>query len=1257
MKKKFIIKKIAAYGLATAMVFSMAQVPAVTKWQPPMVNVQASTMEALYTGTESLTTDKLILPEEDWGEDKPIIPYDVSISDITLTENFNMTADITIDADTYASLADEGDYLKLQGVVKVGEDWAWKDSQVIPYITQDSFQKDGDVYKTSIEIPFSDFEPDNLKGIYFVVVAKGFEGKITFSDVKLTEVAKSGVKEEQLIYSSTAARPLDVDFSELEAEDWYNPPAITYANEFDNVVLAQNAIIKGTVTVDSDLYNSLDADGSYIKLQSVVKLGALDDWTQSGDYPEFYKDDFTENDGKYSADFTAKLSDIKGGDLYEIIFRTVGVGAKGTVTISDVSISNVIIKDDDSLPEKEATVIDDFESYNSGDNTDWEQEAGWQYDAAFVPVVADFNGSNHLELPLDYTGCEGYTWSEAKIKKTFAEGIDVSAYNRLTYSLIYPKELDGSLKAKVFAKDAESGTTVIDKEGTIETTDLGNGYIKADVTIKFSPNSAPITELIIGTVGVSTSFKGSVYIDDITLSQYSAAADFVDITATPGEGSVADISKMPTTVSLADSEATDTTRALYAYLKGLDAGNQVLFGHQNDTFKHVSTGDGVYSDVKDITGSVSGIVGIDSLALTGAELGLDNTEEAVAKSIEISKAAASEGAIITLSTHMPNMSNSKIVKNADGTFDFSACDFAESKDLSNNCAEEVLPGGKYNAQFTAYLDIIAEYAKGLGDIPVLFRPFHENDGGWFWWGAASTDKQTYIAMYRYMEDYLEAQGVHNFIYVYSPGGPVTSEAKYLDRYPGDDYVDVIGFDYYDDYNSYPAEYSESFIENLEKTCTVVKSIADKKNKVAAISETGARVMKQDGSDNEGILVKNNPIKDQNWYGKVNEVAKKTGMSYFLLWANFGDTNFYVPYKYNETKGQELINEFIDFYNEDSSIFANGTNFYGNASEKAVTDDAASKEVSGYFTNVFSKMVIKEAMTIEAVVKNLPEGTDVSVVVANNEANTKVELPATKTDKGYTATLTADNLAKLGKTSAGSITLMAGDKELVSCNYISLSKDKEKLAKNVLEDFELYYGDDDFLNGTYSVNSAAGCNSTFSHVVNEKAAGKYSGSFNYTLKTAKNEVWTGLKKNLDNQDYSDYNAVSLWIKPDGQGQKLVIQLVSNGEDFEAHLTEFAKTDKAQYVTIPFDKLKGKNGGTFDASNVTNFAVWCNSIPGNATDVESSILLDDVQCVYLNSDELKQVDGAYKTSDSIFGSTKGKSEQPVDPGNEDPAWYCP
>lgn len=77
---------------------------------------------------------------------------------------------------------------------------------------------------------------------------------------------------------------------------------------------------------------------------------------------------------------------------------------------------------------------------------------------------------------------------------------------------------------------------------------------------------------------------------------------------------------------------------------------------------------------------------------------------------------------------------------------------------------------------------------------------------------------------------------------------------------------------------------------------------------------------------------------------------------------------------------------------------------------------------------------------------------------------------------------------------------------------------------------------------------------------------------------------------------------------------MIQLVSNGEDFEANLTDFVKTADARYITIPFSELKGKQNGTFDPKSITKFAVWCNSIAPEgqkAVDVDSSIVFDDIQ----------------------------------------------
>lgn len=206
--------------------------------------------------------------------------------------------------------------------------------------------------------------------------------------------------------------------------------------------------------------------------------------------------------------------------------------------------------------------------------------------------------------------------------------------------------------------------------------------------------------------------------------------------------------------------------------------------------------------------------------------------------------------------HMPNFSSSKIVKNLDGTYSFYGCDFSESKDLSNDIVKQILPGGEYNEVFTAYLDVIADYASQLqaAGIPIMIRPFHENTGSWFWWGSMNT-AETYKSLYRYTKDYMEQSGVHNLLWVYSPNGPITSEAAYMSYYPGDEYVDILAFDYYNDYNSYPAAADNSFFDSLDTTCNIVSSIAAKRGKIPAIAECGVRVMKKDGSDNEGLLVR------------------------------------------------------------------------------------------------------------------------------------------------------------------------------------------------------------------------------------------------------------------------------------------------------------------------------------------------------------------------------------------------------------------
>ena len=157
------------------------------------------------------------------------------------------------------------------------------------------------------------------------------------------------------------------------------------------------------------------------------------------------------------------------------------------------------------------------------------------------------------------------------------------------------------------------------------------------------------------------------------------------------------------------------------------------------------------------------------------------------------------------------------------------------------------------------------------------------------------------------------------------------------------------------------------------------------------------------------------------------------------------------------------------------------------------------------------------------------------------------------------------------------------------------------------------------------------------------------------------MWTGrIKSELTNNDFSKYNALEMWVQPDGMGQKLVIQITDgSGEEFEVYLTDFVKGTKAQYVTIPFSSFKGKKGGTLDASDIVKFAVWCNSIvPEDHTGkwtVDSAIYFDGIQAVKLTDDMLKK-NPVDKNGLIITDKSLVKKDE-ADPGKDDPTTEAP
>jgi mannan endo-1,4-beta-mannosidase len=118
---------------------------------------------------------------------------------------------------------------------------------------------------------------------------------------------------------------------------------------------------------------------------------------------------------------------------------------------------------------------------------------------------------------------------------------------------------------------------------------------------------------------------------------------------------------------------------------------------------------------------------------------------------------------------------------------------------------------------------------------MIFRPYHEFDGDWFWWGKGHTSREDFIAVWRFTVSYLRDQlGVHNFLYAFSPDNKFNSEYEFLERYPGNEWVDMVGMDNYGDFGRDGKYNLEAGLKKLE----IVSEYAQKAGKLAAFTETG-----------------------------------------------------------------------------------------------------------------------------------------------------------------------------------------------------------------------------------------------------------------------------------------------------------------------------------------------------------------------------------------------------------------------------------
>ena len=337
----------------------------------------------------------------------------------------------------------------------------------------------------------------------------------------------------------------------------------------------------------------------------------------------------------------------------------------------------------------------------------------------------------------------------------------------------------------------------------------------------------------------------------------------------------------------ADAAATKRTRALLANLHQL-AGHKIMFGHQDDLAY------GVYwrreegrSDVQETCGAYPAVFGWD----LGSRFGpgkMSNIDSVRFRDMNRwIRQAYAMGGVNTLSWHLDNLST------GGNSWDTTAA------------VRDLLPGGQYHSRLTEQLDVLAELLNGLKtgglfkhEIPVIFRPWHEHTGHWFWWGAHGCTPDEYKALYRFTVDYLRKEkGVHNVLYAYSPD-VFKDKEHYMDRYPGDAYVDILGLDYY-----YRPDNIEKIKTDLPQKLVLVSELASEHGKVAAFTETGFEA-----------------IPMENWWTQMLlhqvETAK---IAYVLVWRNA--TNHSKPgHYYAPFPGQVSAKDFVAFSRSERMCF-------------------------------------------------------------------------------------------------------------------------------------------------------------------------------------------------------------------------------------------------------------------------------------------------------------------------------------------------
>ncbi len=336
-------------------------------------------------------------------------------------------------------------------------------------------------------------------------------------------------------------------------------------------------------------------------------------------------------------------------------------------------------------------------------------------------------------------------------------------------------------------------------------------------------------------------------------------------------------------IELADDNATDQAKLLYHRLQEI-AKKGIAFGHQDATaygvnWEHADDPANLRSDIKDVAGKFPAVHGFD---IGHIELGnaanLDTVSFALMK--DHMQKMYNRGAIITISWHMNNP-----VSNG-GSWD------------TTKAVPAILKGGAEREKYELWIQGLSEFLNSLKDkkgniTPIVFRPFHEMNGSWFWWGGENVSTENYKQLWRETKELLERNNVHSLLYAYSPN-TLRDEQDFDTFYPGDDYVDILGVDIYNHSGN------EAFTRSVKENLQILQKKAAINGKPYALTESG----------------NNNFGEDEHWWTQtLYPGIKDSGISWVLLWRNDRPSHYFSTYK-----GEISEEDFKEFATLEEMLF-------------------------------------------------------------------------------------------------------------------------------------------------------------------------------------------------------------------------------------------------------------------------------------------------------------------------------------------------